>query len=121
MIYVQESVNRVRYTFGRIDECLAGCEAVAGMQKDSAENNREDAGELAAAHYFQGARYAAWADDLPTAVTKMEKAVETPGASPEQLMNYCRSLSQVTAKPGRTADSERWLNLAREHAANLGE
>lgn len=121
-IYVQESVNRVRYTFGRIDECLAGCEAVAGMLlKDGAENNREDAGELAAAHYFQGARYAAWAGDLPTAVTIMEKAVAVPGATSEQLMNYCESLSHATTELGRTADSERWMQQAREHAANLGE
>lgn len=127
-IYVQESFNRVLHTFGRLDDCLAGCDALARMILDGEEvangengDTTGDAADMAAAQLFQGAQYAVWSDDLPAAVTMIEKSVAVPGVSAENLVGYYRNLSRITGELGRTREASAWEKKADKLAASLGE
>ncbi|WP_297006472.1 hypothetical protein, partial [uncultured Corynebacterium sp.] len=63
---------------------------------------------------FHGAQYAVWSDDLPAAVTMLEKAVRLPGVSPQNRVNHFRTLAQLTGDLGRTEDADRWQSRADE-------
>ncbi|AGP30723.1 hypothetical protein A606_05380 [Corynebacterium terpenotabidum Y-11] len=136
-IYVQESFNRVLYTFGRLEECLAGCTQIAqwilagsvgdgsDVTGDAAEDTAGDAAgnaaDLASAQLFQGAQYAVWGEDLPAAVEMLKKAAEVPGVNAGSRVSYYRNLAQLTRELGRTREAETWDREAEKLAATLDE
>jgi tetratricopeptide (TPR) repeat protein len=114
-VYVRESFNRVLYTFGRLDESLAGCAEIAAIMLDRGDPDN------AAAQFNQGAQYAVWAENLPEAVRMLEQAVRVPGVHPGSTATFCSSLANLTDDLGQPETAARWRAEAERYAAAAGQ
>jgi hypothetical protein len=105
-LYVQETKNRVLSTFGRLDECLAGCGEAARL---AAETGGPGA---AAAQLAQGASYAMEADAPERAIDMLVLAHETPGLPDDQNAHYCATVAALYDDLGKSMAARKWKRRA---------
>lgn len=108
-LYVQESINRVLSTFGRLDECLEGCRKASRMVLSL------DDPSSAAAQLAQGANYAMSAeqpDSTDRAIEILTEAQDVPGIPGEQAAHYCRVIADLYEDAGKSRKARKWRSRA---------